>query len=120
MNNNLLMIFMFLFIFVSFANADYLNTENNHCVYELAPYPEQKGYCWIDRHDSINYCDKKSDLDQFVNGFYYENGVCLLNDSSHESGISSSDWNYQMALLANFFGFTFLFLTNYLVFRVGS
>ncbi len=95
-------------------NADYLNTSNNHCVINLAPYPDNSGLCWSDQHDNTDYCDTTVKSSDFEDGYDYSGGLCLYRNDLAITGLTAGEWDYMLAFSANIIGFTMFFLINYL------
>lgn len=102
------------FIFVVSANADYINFQNNHCVVNLTPNQNSTGYCFLDKHDNINYCDTSLNIDSFENGYTFETNTCLKSNDLQVTGLTQNQWDFLLAVLANVVGFTMLFLIGFL------
>lgn len=111
-------------IFLSFLltclNADYLYTKNNHCVYDLYPNQSDSGWCYTDRSNGNNYCRRRATIDDFINGYNYVNSECLLKNDLKTTGLTQDQWSYIMAILANVFGFIFLFLVGFSSLKVSK
>ena len=97
------------------ANADYLNTrDNNHCIIDLEPKQNSKGWCYHDQNQDRDECDRRLKLDDLINGYIYEDSECHLKKDLKTTGLTQNKWNDAMALLAHALGFTMLFLVNFL------
>ena len=103
-----------IFAFTLLLNADYLHTDNNHCVINLAPYSDNRGLCWHDQHDNNDYCDTKAKYKDFEDGFSYEDNLCLYRNDLSVTGLTQSEWDYMLAFVANLLGFTMLFMVSFL------
>ena len=107
-------LFLFLFL-ISMADADFLNTKNaNRCAYDLTPYQKHKGWCYVSRHNNQQYCSTTLKTKDFINGYEFVNGNCVLKNNLKITGLSQDDWDKSMALLAHATGFTLLFLIGFL------
>lgn len=99
------------------AKADYLYTKySNRCVYNLTPKQNDKGWCWIYTDNNNSSCNKNAKRSQFIDGYIYDvnDDTCLMKNDLKISGLSQSEWDYLLAILAHVMGFTMLFLINFL------
>ena len=102
---------LFIFTIITFfANADYLY--NGSCVKDIVQ--GKRGYCYTYSSDGSFECDKKALISDFVDGYNYIDGNCIVSDSQF-LGMSLEDYNYSMALLGNFVGFVVLFFSIMLI-----
>jgi len=104
-------IFTFVFILVTFVNADYLYIKTNECVHNIEPF-HHKGWCFQKRSNNKMICNKKIKYSNFINGFYLD-GKCKMYDELQETGMTYSQLQFQEALLANFYGFFISFLFGF-------
>ena len=104
---------LFLFITVTFLNADYLY--QNTCVIDLSE--EKKGYCYVYSNDGSSDCDKNAVSSDFVDGYSYIDGSCVVSDYN-SLGLSVEDYGFYMALMGNFVGFTVLFFAIMIVISI--
>jgi len=99
--------------FTLFLNADYLYVSNNHCVIDLVTR-DGGGWCFHDLNDNVNVCEKNSDRDDYLDGYSYVDGSCQYNNDASVTGLTVSEWNFMIAILANLIGFTMLFMVSFL------
>ncbi len=93
----------------------YLFTQNNHCVTGLTPYQNSSGWCYVDVSDDNNsYCDDTVSINNFIDGYYFDGSNCLLKKNLEITGLTQNQWDWNMALLGHFSGFTVLFLISFL------
>lgn len=97
-----------------FSNADYLLLTNNHCIYDLSPNQNDTGFCFTDHSDDLGYCSTDLTMNSFIDGYEYIDGICDLKNDLKITGLTQNQWNYQLALAANFIGFAMLFLIGFL------
>lgn len=98
-----------------FVNADYLNLKaNNICVYDLTPYQNNTGWCYTDRITSTVFCDPLLTIDDLIAGYDLNGTYCVLKNDLRITGLTESEYNFYLALIANFMGFTMLFLISFL------
>ena len=107
-----------LLVFVSFfiLKADFLALrDRNHCVYNLEPKQNSSGWCYRDRNRDKDRCDRFAKIDDFIAGYYLDdNGNCILKKNLKITGLTQNQWDWNMALLGHFTGFTVLFLISFL------
>lgn len=97
------------------SNADYLYVSvGNHCVYDVQPYQDHMGSCWIDRHDGVSYCSESVNLDVFKDGYFYDAGSCTYKNDLKITGLTQLEFDSMMAFLANLIGFTMLMMVSYI------
>ncbi len=107
--------------FTLFSHADYLNTKsNNICIYDLEPYQDNSGWCYTERSDDSDTCDRRLDMDDLIDGYEYKDDECNLKNDLKLTGLTQSQWSSFMALLANILGFTMFFLVNYIAVIVAK
>ena len=108
-------IFIF-FVFTLLVQADYLNTKTkNICIYDVEPYVNHKGLCYVKRKNNQSFCNTKLKYKDLIDGYERKAGKCVLKNDLALTGLTQSEWNYLMAFLAHAVGFTFFFLSTYLV-----
>jgi len=113
-------IFLFMFLVFSVANADYLNTrDNNHCIIDLEPKQNSKGWCYHDQNQDRDECDRRLKMSDLINGYIYEDDECVLKHDLKVTGLTQKQWNSYMAFLAHALGFTMLFLVDFLAVLVA-
>ncbi len=112
--------FFFLLLLSLYANADYLYTKTNKCVYDLAPKQDSKGWCYTKRSNDQRYCNSNAKYSQFMNGYVFQNGECNLKNDLKITGLTQNEWSYIMAILANVLGFIFLFLVGFSSLRISK
>jgi len=104
-----------LFVVFTSANADYLNTrDNNHCIIDLEPNQDNKGWCYHDQNQDRDECDRRLSYDDLIAGYVYEDDECNLKKDLKTTGLTQMQWNDLMSILAHALGFTMLFLVNFL------
>jgi len=109
------LLFTSIFLFITISHADYLNTKTNKCVYNLIPYhSKNKGWCYTKRSDDSVHCNKTLKYTDFINGFYIDNGNCIMFEDLQKTGMSFIQFQFQQALLANMYGFFIFFLVGFL------
>ena len=120
MSSNIL-IYMFVFVLVvTVTNADYLNTKSsNQCVYNVQPYQNEKGLCYTKRSNDQNICSTSLRYKHLINGYEYKNSGCYLKNDLELTGLTQSEWDYLLAVLANIIGFTMFFIINFLAVNVA-
>jgi len=110
-----------LFLLFSSANADYLYTKySNRCVYDLTPYQDNTGWCFIYSDTNNSSCNSRADLDDFIDGYFYkvDTDECLLKNDLKITNLTQNQWDYLLSVLAHVLGFTMLFLINFLAILV--
>jgi hypothetical protein len=108
------------FILSLFLNADYLNTrDNNHCIIELEPNQDDKGWCYHDQNQDSDECDRRLEIDDLISGYEYKDDECVLKNDLEVTGLTQEQWNSYMAFLAHALGFTMLFLIDFLAVLVA-
>lgn len=111
--------FTFVFIIVTFSNADYLYTETNQCVYDIEPF-DSSGWCYTKRINDQKYCNKSINYTNFINGFYLDdNDKCKMYDDLQKTGMTFIQFQFNQALLANLYGFFIFFLVGFLFILQG-
>ena len=109
------------FLFVS-INADYLKTKNvNRCVYDLRPYQNHKGWCYTKSSNDQDYCSTTMKLKDFISGYDYNasaSPTCQKRHNLSVTGLSQSEWDYMLAVLAHVLGFSLLFLTAFVAIKI--
>lgn len=107
-------LFLFFFLVVS-LNADYLALrDSNHCVIDLTPNQNSKGWCYLDLNTNQNKCDSFSSVDDYIDGYFLDQGNCVLKNDLKITGLTQNQFNFMMAVLAHVIGFTMLFLISFL------
>jgi len=108
-------IVLFFFLIIS-LQADYLNTKsNNHCIYNLQPNQNSRGWCYTDRNIDKDKCDRRLKMSDLIDGYYLDdNGNCVLEENLKITGLSANEWRFNMALMGNLVGFTLLFFISLL------
>jgi len=107
-------IFLVLTLSQASDRADYLNTNNNTCVYNLEPRPS-RGWCYINRSDEQAECDWSAKYSDFIDGFYLnDQGSCVMFEDLQRTGMTYNQFQFQQALLANMLGFFLVFLVGFL------
>jgi len=106
---------LILLILTLTINADYLNTKDkNHCIINLVPNNNKKGWCYHDQKQDRDECDKKLTMNKLINGYEYVDNKCQLKNDLKITGLTKNQWDYLMAVLAHIVGFTMLFLISFL------
>lgn len=106
--------FTSIFLFLTHSHADYLNTNNNRCVYNLTPN-QSTGWCYTNRFNDKTRCNKNAKFDDFINGFYRnDQGQCIMFEDLQKTGMSYSQFQFQQALLANMYAFFIFFLVGFI------
>ena len=106
--------FTFVFIAITFSNADYLYVKTNQCVYDIEPF-NNKGWCYIKRTNDQKKCNKNAKYSHFINGFYVDdNNKCKMYDDLQKTGMTFNQFQFNQALLANMYGFFIFFLVGFL------
>ena len=109
-------VIIFIAMIFSASQADYLNYNNNHCIYNLTPKQNDTGWCFTDRNTGNDKCNRRLNYNRLLDGYYLDdNGNCVLMPNLLVTGLSASQWRFQLALLGNLVGFTLLFLLLFLV-----
>ena len=103
-------IFFFLLLTLS-LNADYLHITDNHCVTDLQPYQNNTGLCWNENNQT--FCSTSASYFDFIDGYFYDGTSCQYSNDLSVTGLTQSEWDYQLVLLANLIGFViFMVLSN--------
>ena len=117
-------IFLLIFLSLTFslsANADYFLKNKNKCVSDFW-YDQNTGYVYYiysDKPDTEYKSFSKSYV--FIPGYEYNSSVktCSLPVIVKQLSLTSSDYNFLMALLGLLIGFSFL-LSIILIFKRGK
>ncbi len=117
-----LFIFLFLSLTLSLSlNADYLLKNKNKCVIDFW-YDQSKGYVhYIYSHNPDREYKSSSKTYVFIPGYEYNSSAktCSLPDIVKKLSLTSSDYNFLMALMGLLIGFAFL-LSIVLIFKRGK
>ncbi len=102
-------------VFTLFLNADYLALkDNNHCAADLVPNQDNSGWCYHDMNDDRDECHKYYKMKDFIDGYVFTDGKCVMKNDLRITGLTQDEWRYFMAVLAHVLGFTMLFLVSFL------
>ncbi|RRS30984.1 MAG: hypothetical protein P794_05035 [Epsilonproteobacteria bacterium (ex Lamellibrachia satsuma)] len=108
-------IFSLFFILLTFSNADYLNTKsNNICVYDLEPYQNNTGWCYVNRADGQSYCDNSLQFTDLYDGYVFIDNKCVLKNDLRLTGLTENQFNFLFALQGNLIGFSMLIMLLFL------
>lgn len=120
----LLKFFVLLSLVLTISQADFLLKQKNRCVtdfwYQKVDSSYKVLYSYSSKPDTVYSSTSKSYI--FLAGYDYNSTskVCSLSNPAKKLGLTFYDYNFLIALIGVFTGFTFLFFTIYIFIEVAK
>ena len=113
---------LFSFVLLISLNADYLLKQKNRCVVDFWYDQFQRKVYYIYSHDTNSILSTTYTSYDFLPGYDYNSSskICTLSNPAKMLGLTFTDYNFLIALISIFTGFTFLFFSVYIFVEVSK